>query len=153
MAGDTEVFQHHIAREYVRGGHVLDCLAGYLRLAEGLVENGVRYSGEWNFGPSGSETLTVSEVAEALAEHWKIRKAWIQASGQFPHEELELRLDTSKAGRLLRWSGLLTTAEALDWTARWYRATDAGDPARTTSEAQIDSYLQRCADTRLGSDK
>lgn len=149
--GDPVVLRHPAAVRPWQ--HVLDCLAGYLRLAQALVENNVLFSGEWNFGPSGSESLTVSEVVEALAGHWKVERAWTQATGQLPHEELELRLDTSKSDRLLRWRGLLTTAEALDWTAHWYRAADAGEAARTISEAQIDDYLQRCADEPLGSDR
>ena len=46
--------------------HVLDCLAGYLTLAEALAEDVQAYSGAWNFGPADEDSRPVRYVVETL---------------------------------------------------------------------------------------
>jgi CDP-glucose 4,6-dehydratase len=58
--------------------HVLDCLAGYLTLAEALSKDFRTYSGDWNFGPADLDPRPVSYVVEALGSHWGITPAWEQ---------------------------------------------------------------------------
>lgn len=123
--------------------HVLDCLRGYLTLAERLVLEPGRAAGDWNFGPAGDETFTVAQVAEALARHWQVSPAWQQAVGKTPSEEHELRLDCSKAARELPWRCSLDTATALDWVAQWYQQVQAGESARAVSLRQIESFSSR----------
>ena len=121
--------------------HVLDCLRGYLTLAQRAATTPLQHAGEWNFGPSADEVLTVAQVADLLAPHWNVSPAWTPAAGPQLHEELELRLDSSKARRRLGWQCLLSTARALDWVAQWYRRTQAGESARAVSDDQIRAFL------------
>jgi CDP-glucose 4,6-dehydratase len=121
--------------------HVLDCLRGYLTLAQHLATDPAKHSGEWNFGPATDDVFTVAQVTEALAPHWNLSPPWTTAAASHPHEELELRLDSSKAQRLMRWRCLLPTAQALEWVARWYRRTQAGEGARAVCDDQIDGFL------------
>jgi len=121
--------------------HVLDCLGGYLRLAEALAGDSARYSGEWNFGPADAETRTVAGVVEALAAHWQIERPWKQDKGIHPPEELQLRLDTSKAATVLGWRGRLPVDEALRWAAVWYHDHHAGADARPLCLDQIAAYV------------
>jgi CDP-glucose 4,6-dehydratase len=123
--------------------HVLDCLHGYLTLAEQLHAQPHVASGDWNFGPASDEVVTVRQVAEAVAGHWQVEPAWVQAPGAQPKEEHELRLDCSKAARQLPWRCALSTAQALDWVAQWHHAVQAGQTARQASLAQIAAYTQR----------
>lgn len=120
--------------------HVLDCLRGYLKLAEALTLQPERFSGDWNFGPAADQTVTVAQVAETLAAHWRVEPAWQRAAAESPHEELELRLDSSKSDRLLDWRCMLPTRTALDWVAEWYLQLQANHSAREICEAQIDAY-------------
>ena len=120
--------------------HVLDCLHGYLTLAEQLHLQPQVASGDWNFGPSSAEIVTVAQVAEGVARHWQVPTPWVQAGGAQPREEHELRLDGSKAARLLRWRCALDTQRALDWVAQWQLSTSAGQSARQASVAQIEAY-------------
>lgn len=120
--------------------HVLDCLNGYLTLAEQLVRAPHAAIGDWNFGPPVGEIVTVAQVAEALARHWQVQPPWQQAQGHTPREEHELRLDCSKAERGLGWRCTLPTAQALDWVAQWYARVQAGEDARSVSLAQIEAY-------------
>ena len=125
--------------------HVLDCLRGYLLLAERLATTPDTAAGDWNFGPSSDEVFTVAQVAEGIARHWQVVPAWTRAAGERPPEEQELRLDCSKAARSLGWRCALTTPEAIDWVADWHLQTSAGRYAREVSLAQIERYLELTA--------
>ena len=121
--------------------HVLDCLTGYLMLAQRAAASPREFSGDWNFGPLSEDACTVAEVAESLASHWGLETAWRQAPGIHPHEEMELRLDCSKTRRLLGWRCQLSTAAAIAWVAEWYRHTQSGVTPRSVCEWQIEAYL------------
>lgn len=123
--------------------HVLDCLSGYLTLAAKLTTDPDRAIGDWNFGPSDPSPVTVSQVAETLAVHWGQQPAWKAAGAATEHEAHELRLDSSKAERLLGWQCALSTTEALDWVGQWYRMVSSGQSARAACLAQIESFLAR----------
>lgn len=125
--------------------HVLDCLHGYLALAQTLVQSPEAGAGGWNFGPSADEVVTVAEVASGVGRHWNLEPAWVQAPGEWAHEELQLRLDSSRAAQVLGWRCRLATPEALDWVARWHLDVQAGRTPREVTQAQIDRYLERLA--------
>ncbi len=133
----VELRQPHGVRPWQ---HVLDCLRGYFTLAQQLVRNPEVAIGEWNFGPSADEVFTVAQVAERLAGHWGVSPAWQRAGTATPHEEPELRLDSSQAARHLRWRCRLDAPSAFDWVADWYRQVDAGTAPRDACEAQIRRY-------------
>lgn len=120
--------------------HVLDCLHGYLCLAEALAEQPERFSGEWNFGSPPDDAVTVAQLVEALAVHWEVGPAWRRAEGVLAHEELELRLDSSKANRLLDWRCKLPVHLALDWVADWYLQRQSNRSAREICAAQIEAF-------------
>ncbi len=121
--------------------HVLDCIGGYLRLAEALDGDPARYSGDWNFGPAADEVRTVAGVVEALAAHWQIERPWKQDEGTHAPEELQLRLDVSKATTVLGWRGRLSIDEALGWAAVWYREHHGGADARALCLEQIARHV------------
>lgn len=120
--------------------HVLDCLNGYLMLAEKLVADPRSGSGEWNFGPRTAEPFPVARIVETLARHWPASASWVRAAGSTPHEERELKLDSSKAERLLGWTCRLSVESALEWVAQWYRAQAAGADARDLCLRQIERF-------------
>ena len=122
--------------------HVLDCLSGYLALAEALHGDAGRFAGDWNFGPADAEACPVRRVVELLASHWGMSQAWVRDAQAHAHEEMELTLDSRKAKRELRWAGRLPLEEALAWTAAWYRRRDAGESARSLCEEQIRRYME-----------
>ena len=122
--------------------HVLDCLSGYLTLAERLASSPAAASGGWNFGPTGDDVVTVAEVAQRLAAHWGLVPGWLaQANVDTPREEHELRLDSSRAARELGWRGRLDTATAIDWTAQWHRDVERGSTPREACGRQIEAFL------------
>lgn len=120
--------------------HVLDCLNGYLVLGESLAGDTATYSGEWNFGPSTAEAHSVSYLAEQLAKHWHVAVPWVRASGEHAGEEREIRLDSSKANRLLHWHCRLDINVALAWVAQWYQGLSAGKKARELCLEQVATF-------------
>lgn len=123
--------------------HVLDCLAGYVTLAEGLAADVVRFSGEWNFGPSDSDVRSVSQMVQKLASLWGIERSWVQDKVVHAHEEQQLRLDVSKAAHDLHWRCRLSNDDALQWVASWYRDYHNGRDPRSLCLDQIGRYVQR----------
>jgi CDP-glucose 4,6-dehydratase len=119
---------------------VLDCLEGYITLAERLFTNGRKYAGAWNFGPRQDDTLTVQELVERLIAKWPEPASWLQDEGSHPHEAALLRLDTSKATGQLDWRPRLDVTEALDWVVEWYERYFRGGDAKAICFEQIERF-------------
>jgi CDP-glucose 4,6-dehydratase len=122
--------------------HVLDCLHGYLTLAEALQSDSSTYSGEWNFGPPESDCLSVAAVVEELAERMDVRPAWTRDTAPHAPEETLLRLDPTKAAQLLGWRTALPLPTALDWVTDWYRGLASGRDAADLCRTQIRGYTE-----------
>jgi len=121
--------------------HVLDCLAGYLTLAEALSKDAQAFSGDWNFGPPDSEPRPVSYIVEALGAHWGIARAWERDQADSPPEQHTLTLDASKTKALLGQTSRLPLDEAIRWVADWYRGLRDGASPRAICTDQIRAYL------------
>lgn len=120
--------------------HVLDCLEGYVDLAERLHHQPV-LAGAWNFGPD-EEGRPVSWVVERAAARWDGALRWeTRPDTDAVPEAGRLELNASKARRELGWQPQHNTATAVDRTVDWYRAVGAGeDPALVTRD-HLDRYL------------
>ena len=116
--------------------HVLEPLRGYLMLAQRLATEGAAYSGGWNFGPTADSTVTVRDIAAAMARHWPAVRADFAQTTEGPHEASLLSLDSGKAARTLGWQPVLTLDDSLRLTADWYRAA-AGDTRDTDGIARL----------------
>jgi len=123
--------------------HVLDCLSGYLALAEALATRPQQFSGPWNFGPSMDGARPVSSIAETLGSYWKVEPAWVQDEAHHAPEEAKLQLDVSKAAAELGWHCRMSLDEALAHVATWYRDFQRGSAPRDLCRGQIDAYLAR----------
>lgn len=123
--------------------HVLDCLGGYLTLAERLYVDGEQYAESWNFGPRVEDVLTVQEIVERLIAKWPEQARWELDQGAHPHEAGYLRLDMSKTITRLGWTPRLELPEALDWITQWYGPFFQGADARTLCMDQIARFEQR----------
>jgi CDP-glucose 4,6-dehydratase len=121
--------------------HVLDCLSGYLLLAEKLHADPESYSGEWNFGPAAKDTYSVADVVEMLARYWGIADGWELDDRSHSHEAATLSLDSSKAREQLQWQPKLTTEMALEWVADWYKSYFSSGSARELCRGQIEHYM------------
>lgn len=120
--------------------HVLEPLSGYLMLAEELLRGDAAFACAWNFGPGDNGSRPVSWIASALAERWGKDAQWVTDGGVHPHETNCLKLDSSRARKLLGWQPKLSLARALDLIANWYGEWRGGGDMRNVTMDQIDSY-------------
>lgn len=100
--------------------HVLEPLFGYLTLARKLYQEGVAYSGAWNFGPEDSDVRPVEWIVKHLCEQWD--GGYIIDKNPQPHEANYLKLDCSKAKSLLGWKPRWDLDTALHNVIGWTRA-------------------------------
>ncbi len=126
--------------------HVLEPIAGYLMLAERLYNEREKWAGAWNFGPRDEDTVTVASLSDMIIRQWG-KGSW-QAAPKHDsiHEAHYLKLDCSKARRVLGWRPCLTLKEAVDMTVAWYRKALSADHSRDMCEVtckQIRSYESR----------
>jgi CDP-glucose 4,6-dehydratase len=124
--------------------HVLDCLGGYMTLAERLYREGDPFAESWNFGPRVEDVLTVQEIVERLIARWPDKATWSLDQGAHPHEAGYLRLDTSKTMMRLGWMPKLELPEALDWITEWYGRFFQGVDARALCIEQIQRFESKC---------
>jgi len=110
--------------------HVLDPLAGYLRLAEALYGDPRRYAEAWNFGPGPDHEVAVRHVADAVAATWGPSASWTVDRAFNPLERPSLRLDSAKAAQHLGWQGRIGLDDAVRWTVEWHKARGKGESVR-----------------------
>jgi CDP-glucose 4,6-dehydratase len=119
--------------------HVLDCLNGYLDLANALLAGGGQ--GAWNFGPGDQGLVTVGNLANSVAEMWGTSARWEATHGQEPHEATLLALDSHRAESELGWRNHLDYSDAVAWTVSWYQRVCAGEAPRQVTQEQIAAFI------------
>lgn len=119
--------------------HVLEPLAGYLKLAEHLWTK-PELAGAFNFGPETSEAATVREVVGLARTAYGSGDILYGNGSEGPHEAAWLTLEIAKARAELgvrpRWS----LAQAVARTMRWYQQQHEGADTRLLCEAEIAAY-------------
>jgi CDP-glucose 4,6-dehydratase len=103
--------------------HVLEPLCGYLLLGTKLIENPIKYSGAYNFGPHAEDTLLVEDLVKKVISLWGEGDYYTPDSHTTdqPHEAGILKLDISKSIQELNWLPKLTSSKAISWTIEWYK--------------------------------
>jgi CDP-glucose 4,6-dehydratase len=82
--------------------HVLDTLCGYLLLAEKQFSD-KKTEGAYNFGPDDESCLSTGELAELFCQSWGKDVSWKTQDDGGPHEANYLKLDCTKAKKVLGW--------------------------------------------------
>ncbi|KDB03133.1 CDP-glucose 4,6-dehydratase [Defluviimonas sp. 20V17] len=118
--------------------HVLEPLAGYLRLAERL-HGDAALARAWNFGPAPGDFRSVQELADAMLSKWP--GSWEDVSGgAVPHEAGRLAVASDLARQRLDWAPRWSFAEAVEKTVAWYRAMLGGSDPVALTQDQIAEY-------------
>jgi CDP-glucose 4,6-dehydratase len=100
QAGKPIVLRNpHSIRPYQ---HVLECLRGYLVLAETQYTN-KPLAGAYNFGPDDESCVTTGTLADLFCAAWGQGASWTEENGGGPHEANFLKLDCSKSKSVLGW--------------------------------------------------
>lgn len=117
--------------------HVLDPLAGYLKVAACLVANRPTPPAI-NFGPDSE--ASVAEVADLAAASWGDGATWVSIPQQHLRETEMLALDSELAGRALNWFPRWDTREAVERTTRWWKSYSSGQPVVNLCMADVANY-------------
>lgn len=120
--------------------HVLEPLAGYLRLAEKLATDPKKFSRAWNFGPNSEDALPVGSLADKLAKAWGGDASWHAQAGEHPHETGRLLLDSSRAQTVLGWKPRWRINDAIAATVAWHKDYLSDKNLWEASQAQIADY-------------
>ena len=115
--------------------HVLDCLNGYLMLAEALLAG--QGTGAWNFGPDAASFVPVRVIADKACDLWGDGAHWQHVNQGAPHEAELLALDARKAQVDLHWRNVLDLDASLAWTVSWEQARLAGSDPGALTRGQI----------------
>lgn len=117
--------------------HVLDCLYGYITLAEKLLAGDEKAAQAWNFGPADKEIITVKEIVDLAKQSGIDLEIVIEPSEL--HETKMLQLDCTKAQELLGWNPKLDMSNTFTWTFDWYKNWKNGN---IISKQQLQKYLE-----------
>jgi CDP-glucose 4,6-dehydratase len=101
--------------------HVLELLSGYLWLGVRLWDNPDTYSGGWNFGPDGTEHLTVADIVNLLIHTWGTGNWQDTSDPAAVYEAATLKLCCDKAMTLLDWHNTLSIDQSIALTVEWYK--------------------------------
>ncbi|MCC1495297.1 CDP-glucose 4,6-dehydratase [Alcanivorax sp. 1008] len=119
--------------------HVLEPLAGYLRLAESMWSQ-PSLAGAYNFGPPTDSAATVRNVVELARAAFGVGEVSWGTEDAGPHEAGLLTLDVSKARYDLAVTSQWTLEESVSRTMNWYRRLGEGIEAATLCAEDIVDY-------------
>ncbi|MAP49202.1 MAG: CDP-glucose 4,6-dehydratase [Oceanicaulis sp.] len=120
--------------------HVLDPLAGYLRLAEALTKPETnQFQRAFNFGPAKDDRRSVSDLVEVALKQWPGDVETAPSSSSLP-ESKTLRLNAELALDLLEWRPRWSFERAVTETIDWYHQVHEGVDPVTLTQNQILAY-------------
>jgi CDP-glucose 4,6-dehydratase len=123
--------------------HVLEALSGYLLLAENLYFNkDKKFSTSWNFGPSDSESISVRFLVEELCRFYPSSKWFHDDSSLNSYESKILKLDSSRAKKILGWNSVWSLSESVEKTINWYNESNKNSDMKEFSINQIIEYIK-----------
>jgi CDP-glucose 4,6-dehydratase len=126
----------HSTRPYQ---HVLECLSGYLLLAQKQYDDKT-LEGAYNFGPDDESCLTTGVLASLFCDAWGQNTAWRVQGDDGPHEANFLKLDCSKAKTVFGWKPHWDIKKAVEKTVEF--AKSGSDKERIDCiERQIQEYF------------
>jgi CDP-glucose 4,6-dehydratase len=124
--------------------HVLDCLYGYIQLAEKLYNNPIKYSGAYNFGPD-KNNITVLELVNKLYKIWDKDNDDIEiydTNNLGFNETKVLKLDSAKAKKELGFNPIYDIDKTLELTIDWHKRYLNGENMYDVCMNQIIDYLK-----------
>lgn len=120
--------------------HVLEPLHGYLLLGEKLLQNKKEFCTSFNFGPNPEGEASVSKVCKLAYKSWQVIDFELVPELSHKHEANLLKLDISKAEKMLGWTPALSVEEAIHMTVKWY--AEYYEKNHLMSEENLNYFLQ-----------
>jgi CDP-glucose 4,6-dehydratase len=85
-----------------------------------MVDDPIKYSDAWNFGPFSEDSLTVGELVEIAISVWGKGEYFTTPIVNQPHEARLLKLDISRTIKELNWQPNFNSKIAIEMTLDWY---------------------------------
>jgi CDP-glucose 4,6-dehydratase len=122
--------------------HVLECLWGYLILAQKQAEDKAAYAGSYNFGPSAADSITTETLVKIFCDTWGERASWEAKPDGGPAETKCLLLDSTHAAERLGWKPTWDIRTAIEKTIQWEQTEiDGGrDAAVSVTDTQLADF-------------
>jgi CDP-glucose 4,6-dehydratase len=137
MAGKKIILRNpHSTRPYQ---HVLECLSGYLLLAEKQYHHKT-LEGAYNFGPDDESCVSTGYLAELFCAAWGHGAEWTVQGDNGPHESTFLKLDCSRAKTVLDWKPTWHIKTAIGKIVEFAKA-NTGKEQRVCIEQQIGEFF------------
>ncbi len=118
--------------------HVLDCLSGYLLLAQNLFQYGDEFARSWNFGPNLYKKITVEDILFQLKNHIPSIN-WDINSDEITGESTQLSLDSTLSRTKLGWEPVWNHEQSILKTADWYKNFLSNGSIKTLDN--VDEYI------------
>lgn len=122
--------------------HVLEPLLVYLMIAAEQFAH-PELAGSYNVGPREEDCITTGELASLFCGNWGDGACWEDHTVDGPHEAGFLKLDCSKLRQTFHWQPKTTVREAVQMTADWAKAWQAGQDMRAFTDRQILDFAAR----------
>lgn len=119
--------------------HVMDCLSGYMQIISNMHEQNDKFI--WNVGPSQNTEVTVKEVCDIFKNVWAADSFDYFKSESLIYETTRLSIDSSRIENELGYKNRMSSKEAIERAAKWYKSFAEGVPAQVLIENDLDEYL------------
>ncbi len=101
--------------------HVLEVIRGYLQSAILGKKNYRALNGEaFNFGPNNNQNKSVIQLVKLMEKNWSSVNWKVKKNNKNKESKL-LKLNSTKAKKILNWKPLLSFNEGVKLTADWYK--------------------------------
>src|SRR5574344_872064 len=121
--------------------HVLECLRGYLTLAQKQYNDKV-FVGSYNFGPDDESCVTTGGLATMFCKDWGSGAEWKNVCEEnAPHEANFLKLDCSKSKKILDWHPQWNIEKAMQKIIEWEKAVQYGTSTAGITDKEIKEYF------------
>lgn len=120
--------------------HVMEPLTGYLLLCRQMFLNGPLFSEGFNFGPEETDCRNVEWLVKRICELWGNDAEYEIDERTYAHESTYLKLDCSKAKRMLEWSPSWNLDKSISMVVKWYKNYFDEKDMRTVTIQQIEEY-------------
>lgn len=121
--------------------HVLEPLYIYLMILKRQYENREVFEGNFNVGPEDRDCINTEKLVSYFKEFWKEGFNYkIQSNNTF-HEAGFLKLNCDKLKKVYSWKPVYDIKKAVEETAKWYKAYDAGEDMEEVTKNQIKEFF------------
>lgn len=124
--------------------YILDCLYGYLLLAQKLFREPKKYSGSWNFGPKKHNDILVKDIISKIKKDNNIKlKVISKKSTKKFKESKTLKLNSTKARKKLGWSEMKNIDNLISDTLNWYHHYYKHKNIEAISRSFFEKYYEK----------